>query len=81
MLSRHEGDHIWHVVMVVLKMFTMCAGVFFSFSLPLSSVRVVFQETEDRQGEKKVFLTRGAEVGSQCRGARGQAALRVGSRG
>ncbi len=29
MLSRHEGDHIWHGFMVTWKLFAMCAGIFF----------------------------------------------------
>lgn len=59
--------------MVAWRLFAMCVLVFTHG----------FRETEDREADRnrKVFLTRGAEGGSQCWGARGQAALRVGSRG
>lgn len=70
MLSRHESDHIW----VLCYGKCVCACIFFF-------CEHCFWQTDDRQKKEKVLLTRGAEGGSQCWRARGQATLRMRSRG
>ena len=60
--------------MISLSQFAVCAGIYFLWNMWF------WRDRRLTEGEK-VFLTRGGEGGSQWRGAWGQAALRVGSRG